>query len=368
MIQTQKKSGVDACTIDDIAQVADLHVKVFYHQTKTASEQLRSYYRDVFFGNPWRDDELPSLVYRTPQGRVVGFMGRIPRRMAFDGQPIRVAIAHRLMVDPDARSPLAATSLVRTFLSGPQDLSLSDGANDSGRRFWEGAGGSTSLLHSMNWVWPLRPCAYVLNTIFGEDSLSMRVGRPLCATLDLLARRWWQQAIRETALTAVDLPLDRDIIGRHLQEAAQKRRVIPEYDPDSLGWLLEKLADNEHRGQLGCIGVQDDSGTVRGVCLFYLKGVTGMEVVLIAAPRRLLGEIYGALARSAHASGAAALWGRLDPSHLSVLFDNRCILKRGCWALVHARNAELVNAVCRGDVFLSALEGELWLRGPTNSL
>jgi hypothetical protein len=40
----------------------------------------------------------------------------------------------------------------------------------------------------------------------------------------------------------------------------------------------------------------------------------------------------------------------------------------GSWTLVHSRDPEATAALHSGDAWLSALEGELWLRSPLAEL
>jgi hypothetical protein len=41
------------------------------------------------------------------------------------------------------------------------------------------------------------------------------------------------------------------------------------------------------------------------------------------------------------------------------LSDKYCYFDRNCsWALVHSKNAELLNIIHRGEAFLTGLEGE----------
>ena len=360
--------GVGVCAEDDVGQVADLHCKVFYGGTPPASDGLRSYYREVFFRNPWVDKDLPSLVYRSAQGKVVGFNGVIPRRMSFDGKPIRVAVSHRLMVDPEAWSSFAGIKLMRAFLSGPQDLSFTDGANDRGRTIHEAAGGSTSFLYSMNWIWPLRPFQLAINTVFRARPTLARLSRPLWSALDPLAAKYWGRAVPDISAVTSDFALDEATILTCLDKCTAARLLRPEYDLHSMRWLLERLKENQHRGRLEGIVIRNGSGQAVGVCLYYLKSDRRAEILLLAAPKNLTGVLFGCLIRRVRNEGAVAIWGRLEPSHFSLLFDNRCFLTRANWALFHTRDANLANAIHRGDAFLSALEGELWLRAPHDIL
>ena len=68
---------------EDIPQVAELHERVMRDVDRPASQEKQSYWEKIFFHNPWYDEELPSLVYESRQGNIVGFLGVIVPLYAF---------------------------------------------------------------------------------------------------------------------------------------------------------------------------------------------------------------------------------------------------------------------------------------------
>lgn len=113
------------------------------------------------------------------------------------GEPIRVAVATQFMVDPSSRASLAGFQLMKTFLNGPQDLSITDGANYYTRKIWEAMKGVTSLIHSIDWLRPLRPTQFV-STFLEKRSLLKPfalASKPFCTILDALTARFPQKAI-----------------------------------------------------------------------------------------------------------------------------------------------------------------------------
>src|SRR6266540_3693759 len=161
-------------TKNDIPQVVKLFQKVFFNngQTAPSSSKLDAYFEEMFFHTPWTErgtekgtdegdeEEITSLVYETGDGAIIGFIGIIPRRMLLHGRPIRAATSMHFMVEPGSRSTLAGVQLLKTFFSGPQELSLTDSAGAVGRKIWEGLGGATALAYSINWTRLLRPGRY----------------------------------------------------------------------------------------------------------------------------------------------------------------------------------------------------------------
>jgi hypothetical protein len=85
-------------------------------------------------------------------GRISGLYAVLPRQMLFRGRPIRVAVGCQFMVDPDRRHSLTALQLVKACLSGPQDLTLTNGGSDTSRCTWIGIGGTAPLLYSLHWT------------------------------------------------------------------------------------------------------------------------------------------------------------------------------------------------------------------------
>lgn len=63
-----------------------------------------------------------------------------------------MACSGQLMSDPAVRNRAVGTLLLRRFLAGPQDLTMTDGATEATRRMWRGLGGAVGHLGSITWV------------------------------------------------------------------------------------------------------------------------------------------------------------------------------------------------------------------------
>jgi hypothetical protein len=361
---------IEKCTPQDIPDVANLHAKVFYQPGERATEQLRSYYMNVFFNNPWYEEDFSPLVYRTEQRNVAGFMGVISRPMTLNGKLIRVVVAHRLMVAPDSHSPLAALKLLRTFFSYPYDLAISDGANDSGKKFWEGMGGNTTYLYSMNWVCPLRPCCYTASLLKKMRSLRpiAIASWPICYLVDLLATRIWSSPLRQTPPGTSEEEINDEILLSCISEFSKGYLLRPEYDSHSMTWILDFLRSNKHRGTLSGFAVRNEKKQLIGAYLYYLSAEKIGGVMFLVARNDSRNHVLEHLLYRMWHEGAICVFGRLEPKFLKSFWDYKCLIKRGSWALIHAKDPEIINIVNRGDAFISVLEGELWLRSPTDRL
>ena len=61
--------------------------------------------------------------------------------------------------------------------------------------------------------------------------------------------------------------------------------------------------------------------------------------------------------------GAAAIEGRMEPRLARFLGERHCLFhSTSAFALIHARDPEVLGTLARGDAFFSRLEGEWWMR------
>ncbi len=177
----------------DIPQLVALSQKAFPRGERVGADAMTAYFERIFFQNPWVDADLPSLVYEDETGRVGGFVGVVPRRMLFRGEPIRVAVSTQLMVAPRYGGQVGRRLMSRLF-AGPQELNITDDANDAARRLWESLGGECSPIYGLRWTRPLRPCCYAGRRLargaFGRGVAF--AARPLFAAADaLVAQPAW---------------------------------------------------------------------------------------------------------------------------------------------------------------------------------
>jgi len=335
---------------------------VFRFSEHVTTDALAAYCERIFLRHPWLDPEIPSLVYDDERGRLAGFLGVIPRPMVFQGQVIQAAVATQLMVAPESRG-LAGRRLVRGFLSGPQGLSLSDTANEAARRLWEALGGSVSVVHSLTWERVLRPCRYLGSQVARAPLLrgAMFALRPVLAAGDALAG-WLSGRFAMHPPPGGVEPLDAAAMTGLANDALGGFALHPHYQQGPLAWLLAEAAEKRQFGELASGLVRSRGGEPEGWFLHYVdRGGTSqvLQLVARAAGRSLVMEH---LLHDAWHKGASAIAGRLEPGLLQELGARRCGLRhQGPWVLFHARRPEIVQAIKRGDAFLSRLDGEWWL-------
>src|SRR5262249_8916396 len=145
---------------------------------RPAPASLTHYLRELYLEHPWHDPALASKVYVGENGRIGGFIGLLPPRLSFRGATLRGAVAGSLLGRRRQEMPLAGARLMRAYMTGPQDLSLSDSANAVSLGLWERLSGKTVAAESMEWVRAFRP-AHAALALVETDSPLWRAARPL---------------------------------------------------------------------------------------------------------------------------------------------------------------------------------------------
>jgi hypothetical protein len=353
---------------DDIPQVTDMFQRLLLRNEGARLQSrdfLPDYFEQIFFRNPWYDEEISSLVYENANGKVVGFLGVIPRPMLMQRHPIRMAISLHYMVEPESRTSLAGVQLLKAFFAGPQDLSLTDGAGRVGRKVWEGMGGMTTYLYSQRWVRMLRPSQFVVSQLGKRISSAplASVLNPLCRLLDAGATRFVPKYFPRLNSKYTEEGLDSRALLSYLPQLTGKRAIQPVYDDYSLLWVLNHARQLYLFGTLQSVLVRDQSGKVMGWYLYYLKSGETSTVIQIVARENSINEILDHLFEHARRRGATALIGRLEAQYIQELSDKYCWFDRfSGWTLIHSKNSEVLHAIQRGDAFLSRLEGEWCLQ------
>jgi hypothetical protein len=147
---------------------------------------LAAYFERTLLDYPWADPEISSLVFEAGDNRILGFMGSHVRHLLIDERPIRMGCTGQLVTDPRERHLAIGTRLVRTYLSGLQELTITDGATDVVHEIWVRLGGYA--LHPGSFVWTrlFRPWRAVgeMWLELRRDERPRRFLRPIWAVLD----------------------------------------------------------------------------------------------------------------------------------------------------------------------------------------
>lgn len=346
---------------DDVPAAVALFGRVYPESRWPSDAACESYFREIFFNNPWRDLELPSWIAEE-NGCAVGFLGVVPRPMLLHGRRVRAAVTCQFMVDPDRRHSLIALQLLRKCMSGSQEISVADGANDASGRLWQAAGGLLSPLYGLHWVRPLRPTRSLLLWLASrrpQFAPVARLGTPFAALADACAARFTPLRL---APRLDEEELDAAALLATLDDVAKGLALRPAYDLTSLGWLLAQARAKKHHGVLQSGLLRERTGRIAGWFMYYLnRGVS--RVVQIGARQDSAPAVVEHLFYHAWRHGALALEGRMEPRFARVLGERHCFFHdRAALTLIHARDPATLDPLHRGDAFFTRLEAEWWMR------
>ena len=350
----------------DIPEVSRLHRVVFRLGEPDAPDSYREYFTRVFVENPAGEGPLPSLVYEADDGRILGFLGLVPRRVAIDGCRFQAVVSSQFIVDPVSPVGLVALRLAKAYLEGPQDLSIADEANDVSRRIWEGLGGTTALLFSIHWTRPLRPARLAMSYLRQRPGLAAlaAAASPVARILDTVATRMRGSYFRQSAPAAFADDLSGHTVLAHAAELYGPASLRVEYDARTFEWLLDRAARMKPDGRL-LKAVLRKGQEVLGWYICHLDRGGVADVLQITATPSSIHEVLDHLFHRAWREGAVAVTGRLEPRFMQALSDKYCLFhRRGPWMLIKTKTPRVLEAFQAGDACFSRLDGEWSLRFP----
>lgn len=345
----------------DIEAVARLFQKTF-RESKTQSSSLVAYLEEAFFDHPWTEPDIRSKVFVEGDGRVSGFLGVFPSRLEFDGRPLRAAFASSLMVENRKENPLAGARLVRSFLSGPQDVSLTETANQTAIGMWQKAGYPLDPGYSMNWLRVLRPTSMgvqLLERHFGPARLLRPFGRLTDRITSLVKRSSFHPAYNGK-LTFRDVTPD--VFGEAMLALKDFYPLRPRWDAESLRWFLRQAEQKLNFGYPEWrVGYAADNRPLAAYAYFTEPGGIGWVLQALAAPA-MTGDLVDDLFTHAYGFGCAGLRGAAHPWLIPALMTRRTFFYSRSFYVAHARDKALLEPVRSGQALISGLAGEGWTR------
>lgn len=344
---------------DDLDAVADLLLRVYPHHAWASSAACARYLHEVLFGHPWRDLDIPSWVAEEG-AHLCGVYALMPRRMRLGARPVTVAVGCQFMVDEPRRRGLVGLQLARACLRGPQDLMIADGATDAMRRLWSHLGGTLPVGLNLHWTRVLRPMRFALSRA-GGGALAA-AARPMAALVDGTASRLRPNRFLRVDGEGFECDLDAQTASEQLPLMVPNTVLRPDYDASSFDWLVAQTARHQGRGRLRRRAVYDDRRRLLGWYLYFLRPGAVGEVVQLAAHGDAFAQVLDRLLVDAWRHGASALRGRFDARQALALAQRHCWARaEGPWTGFFARDPAVAEALLRGDVFFSHLDGEWWL-------
>jgi hypothetical protein len=356
---------IRAFTEEHVRDAAGLYLRSMRRQSRPAPESLLDYFREIFFGNPWATPEIPSLVY-LENGRLVGFLGVIPRPMQFRGRPIRAAVVSQLMVERETYRGNAAFELLRHLYRGPQELTFTDGAGEGAAQVWVAAGARVARLYSFNWIRFLRPCESA-GVFLGRSGVALprllRAGAGLVAPpIDYLLSKALPGLRPHSRYAA--RPASAGELLSAIREAKGREPLRPAYTPSDFDWLLSQAASATHSGPLRTMTVHSPEGERCGSFVYHSKPGAAAYVLQIGWRRRdNFPDVLRALFEDAWRQGASDVKGQAIPQFLTTLSAEQCLFRQMDSCVVgYSADADILNSLLLGETAISRLDGECWLR------
>ncbi len=362
--KASRASGVRPLEPDDIPAVADQFQRTFRNPRKPAPESLEAYLSDLFLHHHWHEPDLASRVYIDAQGQVGGFIGVLPLRLVFNAKPVRAAVAGSLMVENPAENPLAGARLLRSFLAGPQDLSISESANAVSMGMWERLGQAPEVAYSMDWLRVLRPAGFAVAAL-GHWLRPARVLAPVASFADNIGNRIGRNPLRPDLRTrgyADDRDAGDDELIGHIPCFAEQYSLRPDWDEASLRWILAHAERKERYGEISKRIVYGKGGAPLGFYIYHKRARDVGRVLQIMARPDAAAGVVESLLNHAYANGCVALRGRSHPGITSILMRRKSLFYSLSSTVVHSKNQDLLAPIRSGDALITGLAGEAWTR------
>jgi hypothetical protein len=344
---------------DDLPQVVALYRTHLAVPNVAGEHELRRAFEQVFLGGPLSDPSVPSLVFEGSDGEILGFIGSLVHRMRFEERSLRLACSSSLVVSPKARQFGAGGLLLRKYLTGPQDLTMTDTAGSATEKMWKRLGGSQYHLGSITWLHLLRPvqAAAGLKLWHLGRQQRLRLVRPLCRPLDAVYSR---SAGTGDGEGLAEEELTPSLLIEHQRLGPQKFDLWRDYDAESLGVLFDHIGRSRSNGRFVKKLVRDERGQPVGWYTASLLPSDIYRVLGLAAAPGNEERLFRHVLRRAKDLGAAAVAGRVEPWLLNV-FPRRTLMLSRVRFLLHSRDGALCDAVSSGKALLTGLESDIWL-------
>jgi hypothetical protein len=351
----------------DIPAVARLFVKAFRKRTHATEPTLPllEHLKQIYFANPWHDPDIPSLVYVDGHGEIRGFIGVTVQPMLFGDRTVRAAFAGSLTVDQPDRHPLAGARLIRSFLGGPQDLSITETANAKALRMWQKLGIPLDTQYSLNWIRLLRPATATVSALKHRHGAA-KLLLPLAHLADRAVARLMSDPFRPhldagpRRLSFSDI--DRSAFDRAALDLAELYSLRPAWDETSLSWFSSHAAIKRNFGEPSYrLASSRDGKPVAAYAYFRRPDDFAWLLQSFVKPEQA-GDLIDDMLLDAHRHGCSAVRGAAQPWLNNALICRRTLFLTRTFYLVHAKDKTLLAPFRDGMALASGLAGESWMR------
>jgi len=348
----------------DIESVARMFQRTFRGKSadkEKVSPSLVASLEQSFFGHPWQDAGLNSKVATDDAGRVLGFIGVIPARLQVGERSVLAAFAGSMMVEDPKANPLIGARLLRAFLSGPQDISLTETANATALGMWQKLGHALDPAYSLNWVRVLRPVSTAVHLLEHRLRLAYLL-RPFGRIADRLISVVRRPSFGNGEGRKLEF---RDVTREEFGKAALVLKDVyamhPDWDERSLGWFLEQ---SEQKRSFGYpewrVAYGPDSKPAAAYVYFAKVGGIGWVLQALSQPARA-DEMVEDLFAHAYHYGCASVRGAAHPWLTPALLQRKAAFLGRSFYVAHAKDKTLLEPIKSGQALISGIAGERWM-------
>lgn len=357
-------SEVRPLAADDIAAVTALYYRILRKGKTAPPAALAAYFRAFYLDGPYRDPEIPALVHVNDDGRVNGFVGVHSVPYLLGERRLRAAFCGALMSEDHESDPLAGARLLKAFISGPQDVSLSETANVISETMWTKLRGKAIPGYSFEWFRVFRPAGFA--TALGrEKSALLRAFVPAARFIDGKLSGKPSLGRFVPTPTPAGLVLE-DADYASFADAILKLSATKQSRPDWANGYLDHVLANAvikpayGRAHMGL--VKTKGGEPIGAFLYHLKpDAIGRVLQVMAMPGRL-GPVLDLMFADALEKGAVGLRGRSSPEIIEAATGRSMIMATISSTVIHARDPAVADAFLNGNCMLTGMAGERWNR------
>jgi len=355
--------SITPLTINDIEEIALLSQVYFPGSKKISLNTLKKTIEQLYFTDEVLNSNSSSLVSRSVDGSVNGFLGVITNSFRYKERLIKVANCHHLMATEQARTKLVPMRILQKFLSGPQDLSFADNSSDSTRLLWKRLGGEPAIGESIFYKVPLKPVSFALRPFLKGLKKPVRKMAALFAKgTDSVAGKIRLPMFYRSKLDVELTPLDSQRLLEALDKISSKYFLFPHYDDSKIEHLFHLLSNEKRYGTLHKYAIVDGIDGITGWFIYYsLNGGVCEVIQAVAVPGKET-VLFDALTWHAYMQGGIELSGRLMASQIQTHFTTKAVcMPARMWTLFHTTDTDLMHDIQTGKAFLTRLEGDLWL-------
>ncbi len=352
----------------DLDDVANLFQRLLRKTSQPANHDLRSYFRQIFLDNARPEPAFRSRVHLRDDGSVSGFIGVLPVSMQFKDRQILALDCGSFVSDDRDVDPFAGARLLRDVLSGPQDLSFTETANDISTEMWKSMRATVLGSYSLGWLRILRPASFAIEAATNHMR-ALKVMRPFGQAFDgVLSRALgpssWLGYERTPGKADAFLtePISDSDFAELLPGLLTQYAIRPVWSNGQLEAMLQHATRKRNYGERHQRAVKNRGGKIIGLYLFYgNKGDIGRTVQVVSEPG-LESIVIDCLLRDASALGLVAIRGASQPSIIQAMIGKKCAFVPSAATIVHTHDRELLEALKSGQAFINGLVGEGWTR------